>query len=430
MLLLPGLSPTGSTIAPTGSRSFPFGCRATRTGQRVTASLRAVATALFLFGHLACGPGFFASEARTAQSVPIEVAAEIVPAPVADLGDGCSPKGCLHTPPPAPPEAAVTPRSGAVVRARPRPAPVRHPLRDKASSEIDRLVRSDLEGLGSMSFGTATRGGLLNGVRLSEDPHWTLIDPLNTWGTTETVEYLTAAVATVFEEYPDSHALFIGDISRKRGGYIKPHISHQSGKDVDISYFYAKNPEWYARASAYNLDRARTWAFIRALLVQTDVHLIFIDRRVQRLLRSYAEAIGEDRDWLDSLFIGAPGQPSIIRHEPGHDTHMHVRFYSPIAEETARRCYPALLEQKKLLPQTYNVTHRVKKGETLLGLAKRYGTTVSALLRANGLKTKVIQANKVYFVPQHGPAGPAELRPLPPRRLPPLRNPTGPIAAR
>jgi LysM repeat protein len=392
--------------------------------------LRALATALFLFGHLACGPGFFASEVRAPQSVPIEVEPDIVSMPVSDLGEGCSPKGCLRTPPPAPRPTAVSPRPGTVARARPRQAPVRHPLRDKGKSEIDRLVRSDLEGLGSMSFGTATRGGLLNGVRLGEDPRWTLIDPMNTWGTTETVEYLTAAIATVFEEYPDSHTLFIGDISRKRGGYIKPHISHQSGKDVDISYFYTRNPEWYARANAYNLDRPRTWAFIRALLIQTDVHLIFIDRRVQRLLRSYAEALGEDRDWLDSLFIGAPGQPSIIRHEPGHDTHMHVRFHSPIAEETARRCYPALLEQKKLLPQTYNITHRVKKGETLLGLAKRYGTTVSALLRANGLKQKVIQANKVYFVPQHGPAGPAESRPVPPRRLPPPRNPTGPIAAR
>ena len=30
-----------------------------------------------------------------------------------------------------------------------------------------------------------------------------------------------------------------------------------------------------------------------------------------------------------------------------------------------------------LLPMRYNITHKVKKGETLIGLAKKYGTTVA-----------------------------------------------------
>jgi hypothetical protein len=282
-----------------------------------------------------------------------------------------------------------------------------------------------------MSFGTATRGGLLNSVHLPENARWTMVDPEHTWGTVETIEYLTTAIDAVRAEFPGSHPLYIGDISRVRGGYLKPHLSHQSGKDVDVGYYYTtQNPQWYVRAGASNLDRPRTWALVRALITRTDVHYIFIDRRVQRLLRSYASSIGENEAWLASIFDGNREEPAIIRHEPGHDTHLHVRFYNPIAEETARRCYTALLQQHKLLPMSYNVTHKAAKGETLIGIAKRYGTTVSAILRANDLQKQAIKAGKAYLIPQYGHAGPAEAAPLPPRRMPPARGSVGPVALR
>lgn len=321
------------------------------------------------------------------------------------------------------------PASGSAARPRPRPL-LNHPLRGTSSAEIEQRVRTDLASLGPMSFGNATRGGLLNAVYLPDDARWVSVDPLHAWGTAETIDYLVSAIDVVHAEFPDSHPIFIGDISRKTGGYLTPHLSHQSGKDVDVGYFYTRDPQWYAKATAYNLDRPRTWAMIRAVLSHTDIHFIFIDRRVQRLLRSYAEAIGEDRAWLESVFDGLPGEPAIIRHEPGHDTHFHLRFYNPVAEETARRCYAALLKHKKLLPMRYNITYKVKKGDTLIGLAKKYGTTVATLMRANGLKKSMIQANKTYFIPRNGPAGPAPLEEVPPRRVPPPPSPvTGPVAS-
>lgn len=401
------------------------------TGREVSAGLlatRSLTLCLLLACLIACGPGFFAREAPP--EVPLHALApedalgpELGPR---DLGSGCSPKGCLR--PPAallkdggPPEGASAPLPRSVI--------INHPLRSKSSQEIERLVRSDLASLGSMSFGNAIRGGLLNAVRLPEDPRWVKVDPAHVWGTTETVQYLTTAIGAVYAEFPDSHPLFIGDISRQRGGYLSPHISHQSGKDVDIGYFYSQNPSWYTRVTPYNFDRARSWALVRSLIARTDVQFIFIDRRVQRLLRSYAESIGEDQGWLKSIFNGNLGEPSIIRHEPGHDTHLHVRFYNPIAEETARRCYSALLAQRKLLPMRYNIRHKVRRGETLIGLAKRYRTTPRAIMRANALTKSVIFANKTYFIPQNGPAGPAPPTTVPARRIPPPRMPTGPIAS-
>jgi murein endopeptidase len=393
---------------------------------------------------MACGPSFFAREAQDPQDLAAEELDDAGPdpelLPKGPAGQGCSPKGCLQDGPNERTDEAESDGEGkteaeaeanAATTNSPLPSrmPIAHPLLGKGNAEIERMVQSDLASLGSMSFGTATRGGLINAVFLPNDSRWVSVDPSHAWGTEETIDYLVTAIDAVHAEFPDSHPLFIGDLSRQRGGYLQPHLSHQSGKDVDVSYFYTRDPKWYARATASNLDRQRSWAIIRAIISRTDVQYIFIDRRVQRLLRSYAEAIGEDREWLESVFDGIPGEPAIIRHEPGHDTHFHVRFFNPVAEETARRCYTALVQHKKLLPMRYNVTHKAKRGDTLTGIAKKYGTTVAALMRANNMRKSTIQADKTYLIPRNGGAVPAAPLQVPPRRVPPpARPPTGSFA--
>jgi murein endopeptidase len=388
---------------------------------------------------MACGPVFFARDAADPQDLAAEELDDSGPdpelVPKGPVGLGCSPKGCLDdgprdgAPSAAPAEAASAIADAATPRAEEEPAVV-HPLLGKTNAEIERLVQNDLASLGSMSFGSPTRGGLLNAVYLPSDSRWIPVDPMHAWGTAETIEYLKTALDALHDEFPNSHPLFIGDLSRQRGGYLQPHLSHQSGKDVDVSYFYTRDPKWYTRATAANLDRPRTWAMLRALISRTDVQYIFVDKRLQRLLRSYAEAIGEDRAWLESVFDGIPGEPAIIRHEPGHDTHFHVRFYNPIAEETARRCYSALVQHKRMLPMRYNITHKAQRGDTLIGIARKYGTTVAALMNANGLRKSAIQANKTYFIPRNGPAAPSAPLDVPPRRTPPpVRPPTGSMAS-
>jgi len=46
------------------------------------------------------------------------------------------------------------------------------------------------------------------------------------------------------------------------------------------------------------------------------------------------------------------------------------------------------------------IHHVVKKGDTLYGLAKKYGTTVSSIQRANGLRGTTIQTGKSYIIPK------------------------------
>ncbi|HVU01975.1 MAG TPA: penicillin-insensitive murein endopeptidase [Polyangiaceae bacterium] len=297
-----------------------------------------------------------------------------------------------------------------------------HPLANVSDRELEERIGRDLPSLGSMSVGRPNGGLLVNGVQLSDGDAWTVVAPGEAWATEETSEYLKTAIHAVTARFPDSPKLAIGDVSARGGGYLKPHLSHQSGRDVDISYYYRGGGRWYQRATAENLDLARTWAFVRALVTLTDVDLLLIDHSIQALLRDYAESIGEDRDWLGLLFKGRGAVPPIIRHAPGHATHLHIRFYNPIAQETGRRAYPVLVRRGlvKVGPQYFVVTAR--KGDTLARLAKRYDTTVRAIRRANNLRSTLIQAKRTYRIPVSGRAPPALVSgpvAIPPRRLPP-----------
>lgn len=295
-----------------------------------------------------------------------------------------------------------------------------HPLANMSDEEIARAVKHDIESLGSMSVGRPGGGRLINGVRVPESDRWQLADPGNAWGTRETVEYLERAVAAVHEQFPDTPKLYIGDLSAQRGGPLSPHLSHQSGRDADVGYYLKTDQKWYARASEKNLDVARSWALVKALITLTDVKYIFIDHSIQKLLREHAESVGEDAGWLESVFDGRRGEPAIIRHVRGHATHLHVRFYNPVAQETARRAYRALIDAKLVKPPVYYVHYRVRKGDTLGKLARRYGVTVREIQRANGLRSTVIRAKVTYKIPKkggvQGGSGPVE---IPPRRLPP-----------
>jgi penicillin-insensitive murein endopeptidase len=297
-----------------------------------------------------------------------------------------------------------------------------HPLADVSDAELEHRLVTKPASLGSMSIGKPSGGLLFNGAPMPPGDGWTVVSPGQSFGTQETIDYLEAAIRAVNAEFPNSQKLSIGDISARSGGYLSPHLSHQSGRDADVGYYYLDGGGWYRRATAQNLDATRTWALVRALVTRTDVEMLLIDRSIQSLLRTEAERLGEDSEWVDGLFKGKGPLPPIIRHAPGHATHLHARFFSPIAQETGRRAYAALVRHQLIRVGPVFAIHVARKGDTLAELAKRYGTTVRAIKQANGLKSNVIQAKKSYRIPEKGKAPPSLVRgptAIPPRRLPP-----------
>lgn len=198
----------------------------------------------------------------------------------------------------------------------------------------------------SLSVGEAFGGALVDGIRMPEGQHWELVDPKRAWGTRETIAFLETAITTVAETCVPAHPLFIGHISNEDGGPLWPHRSHQSGRDVDLSFYYRGEAliGWYQRANAYSLDEVSTWALLRAFITEADVEYIFIDRSVQRLLRRHALDVGEDPDWLATVFqVGSRDPSPIVRHASGHATHMHVRFYNRHAQRRGAQRFDELI---------------------------------------------------------------------------------------
>ncbi|MBX3189962.1 MAG: penicillin-insensitive murein endopeptidase [Labilithrix sp.] len=294
------------------------------------------------------------------------------------------------------------------------------PLADLSDADLEARLKGDLAALGSMSIGRTNGGALVSGVRMPEGENWEVVHPALAWGTRETVDALAHAIDAVAAKFPGTPKAFIGDISAKNGGHLHPHVSHQSGRDVDLGYYLTGGHRWYANAAGENLDKPRTWHLVRTLIADSDIDLILVDTRIQRVLKAYALEIGEDPAWLDAIFqVGGKSKRPLLFHVSGHATHLHVRFFNPTAQELGRRAYRFLVSRRVVSPPTLYVTHTVKAGETLGHLALRYKVTPEAIKKANALTKDIVRLNKPYKIPQPGGVAVAARASIPPRRVPP-----------
>ncbi len=319
----------------------------------------------------------------------------------------------------------VAPDAPAADTPAPAPPSAAPPQAASAASEGERealleLARQDPEALGPLSLGSPDAGLLLNPIPMPAGHLWSIREPPESYGTAETIDFIETAIEAVEARYPGSPRLLIGDISRPDGGRLDRHRSHQAGRDVDLGFYYLRGEAGDFRvARKGDLDLARTWALVRALVTETDVDRIFLDRSLQRLLYAQAVEEGEDRAWLDDIFgrSGDPEHKGIIQHERRHKNHMHVRFFNPVAQERARVVYATLVEDGTVPPPV--LKHRVRRGETLSHLAIRYGTSARAIRAANHLRGSRLRAGRPYLIPIR--RVPVDNGPLviPPRRLPP-----------
>lgn len=291
---------------------------------------------------------------------------------------------------------------------------------DLGDAELRRRWLSELPALGSISVGVADEGRVINAVQMGEDPSWTRVRPDLAWGTKETVEGLAAAFRAVHTQFPDSAPARLNHIGAQDGGFLRPHRSHQSGRDADLGFFYRNDVIPFGRARREKLiDPARTWALVRALVTLTDVQVILVDRGIQKVLREQALATGENPDWVDLVF--RKGKNALVQHARRHRDHLHVRFFAPRSQELGRRIQPLLAER----PEQNLAVHRVKSGQTLGHIAKKYGITVSALMKTNRLRKTFLRVGQQIKVPLKKPCTRCPLPPplvVPPRCLPPAND--------
>lgn len=185
----------------------------------------------------------------------------------------------------------------------------------------------------TLSCGRPNRGHLLEGIPLPEGPDWNIREHRpRVFGSRTTIESLLSAMRSYAAADPDAPPVRLGEISKRRGGRSNPHVSHRSGRDVDIGYVMRPSVQdsrnWWRTATPNNIDAFRTWKLMQALIATGEVQQIFMSAKLQRLVaREAAKELPADE--VERMFSATNFDPkvhTIVRHEHGHRDHFHVRF--------------------------------------------------------------------------------------------------------
>lgn len=195
-----------------------------------------------------------------------------------------------------------------------------------------------------LSRGRSNKGRLYHARPMPEGNGYYLRDHRpNSWGT----DTMIRALATVFDSYarafPDAPPVNIGDLSKMRGGKLKPHKSHQSGRDIDFGFVHLGTSgqnahQHFTRASGANLDAEKTWFIVEQLARTGAVEVIYVDNSVQKMLYRYASGklSPEQREYFFSAPRHKNSASALLRHWPGHKNHFHVRFKCPEGQTGCR----------------------------------------------------------------------------------------------
>jgi LysM repeat protein len=201
--------------------------------------------------------------------------------------------------------------------------------------------------ISGQSVGSPSSGRLVNAMQLPPGQGYYRRRPHRAWGANHTIYHIRRAVSTVRSRFPKVHNLAIGDISARKGGRLAQHKSHQSGLDADIGLYFKKQPEGYpnsfVKAHKDNLHMRATWALLKALAdtahLPSGVEKMFLDYDLQEIIYKWARKKGVAKKLLDRIFQyphGMYATQGIIRHDPGHNGHVHVRFKCPKGDKECR----------------------------------------------------------------------------------------------
>ncbi len=197
------------------------------------------------------------------------------------------------------------------------------------------------------SIGYPFAGRLINAAQLPPGPGYYRRRPTKSYGAGYVVENLRRAIAAVMVEHPTMHRVAVGDLSARRGGPITQHNSHQSGRDVDVGFFFKKKPAGYPRSfvkgTHKNLHFSANWLLLQTLLRTAGkdggVERIYLSYDTQRLFYETARAKGVSERDLGAMFQYPHGKYAargLIRHEPNHDDHFHIRWKCLDADDSCR----------------------------------------------------------------------------------------------
>ena len=179
---------------------------------------------------------------------------------------------------------------------------------------------------GGRAVGKPHRGKLISGVRMPKSKLYTLRDPDKSYGTSHAVRTIHTAIATFRRDTSWEGKIVIADLSKQGGGRMRPHKSHQVGRDVDIRL--PKKPGAKKNSGSKGIDWDMSWRLVKAFIDTGQVEYIFLDYQRQKLLLNAAKAAGVGTKELRKYIQypqGSKKNKGVVRHSKGHYVHIHVR---------------------------------------------------------------------------------------------------------
>lgn len=244
--------------------------------------------------------------------------------------------GCVQTPPSAEMSGlALAPLTLGEVRLLPAAAVPLPPALDGGDEALDRGK--------SFSLGTTSHGRLVHGLALPADHPSLRRRPVSVrrkavHGTRELVGVLERVAARVAATWPGS-LLYVGDVSAERGGDIPHHVSHNSGRDVDLAFymrdaggrmrdsadFVRVDTDGRAGDGALSFDVPRNWALVAGLVRDPHVQVqwIFVAAHLRRMLLDHGAGQSVD----PAVLARARRVLLQPRGAAPHGDHFHVRIY-------------------------------------------------------------------------------------------------------
>lgn len=208
-----------------------------------------------------------------------------------------------------------------------------NPGLDPDAIRVGQSIRMVIRGpeVPSESIGRAHDGHLVNGEQLPPHRAYTIRDLNRAWGTNEAVGAIVDGFDFMRRRFDDLPRVEMHDLSYREGGEISDHRSHESGRDADIGYYHdgCRRDCAYRAFDADELDVERQWALFSYWIERDLVDYVFVDYAYQEELYEYAESQGATRDQLRHWFQYPRGRnvaAGLLRHEPNHADHLHVRF--------------------------------------------------------------------------------------------------------
>jgi murein endopeptidase len=198
---------------------------------------------------------------------------------------------------------------------------------------------------GGISVGEPHRGHLYGGIQLPQNPSLYIVRrPEYAYGSTHAVIHLQIALAN-FRRYSQYRGpLIVSDLSAPQGGRHWPHLSHQSGRDVDLWLPLRCDSkgltikggngatdfidlEHFSAARPQEVDWDASWQLVKALARTGQIDGIFLARPKHHFLRQAALRDGLTPKDADEIIQGDQHTlNALVRHVRGHDKHLHVRF--------------------------------------------------------------------------------------------------------